>query len=304
MLHKELHHTTKLVVVEDNNAIDRAVTKFRPDIVIIEALWVVPEKFRILHRLHPHVKWWVRNHSSMAFLAYEGCAVKWMLDYPTFPHVKIGCNDRRNQREFELIVQAIDSNPKKVLYLPNYYPPEYHARPKPDHVRLRIGCFGAIRPFKNQLIQAVAAVIYASAVGKPLSFHINGTREECGGDPILKNLRQLFAHLPQHRLVEHHWLSRHHFIELVRRMNLSMQVSYTETFNIVSADAVMNGVPVLVSPEISWVAPRFQVEPNDSVKIATKIGESLRYNGSANRERLRRNGKAAVRAWKLALELV
>ena len=34
-----------LVSVNDNNDIDREVTKYNPDVVIIEALWVVPEKF-------------------------------------------------------------------------------------------------------------------------------------------------------------------------------------------------------------------------------------------------------------------
>ena len=43
--------TIKLVSVVDNNSIDREVTLFRPDIVIIEALWVVPEKFEILKAL-------------------------------------------------------------------------------------------------------------------------------------------------------------------------------------------------------------------------------------------------------------
>ena len=43
--------------VEDNNRIDREVTRFRPDVVIIESFWVVPEKFKELCKLHPNVKW-------------------------------------------------------------------------------------------------------------------------------------------------------------------------------------------------------------------------------------------------------
>src|SRR5688500_11649943 len=66
--------TTKLVVVIDNNDIDREVTAFRPTHVIIEALWVVPSKFQILKKLHPSVKWIVRLHSEAPFLANEGIA--------------------------------------------------------------------------------------------------------------------------------------------------------------------------------------------------------------------------------------
>ena len=41
---------SKLVVVIDNNDIDREVTSYKPTHVIIEALWVVPEKFDILQK--------------------------------------------------------------------------------------------------------------------------------------------------------------------------------------------------------------------------------------------------------------
>ena len=44
---------SKVVEVVDNNCIDREVHKFRPTHVIIEALWVVPEKFSVLSKLHP-----------------------------------------------------------------------------------------------------------------------------------------------------------------------------------------------------------------------------------------------------------
>ena len=56
----------------DNNCIDRLVAEYQPDTVIIEALWVVPEKFDVLMPLHPDVTWIVRNHSKFEFLANEG----------------------------------------------------------------------------------------------------------------------------------------------------------------------------------------------------------------------------------------
>ena len=50
----------KLVDVIDNNCIDKEVAKYRPTHVIIEALWVTPDKFDILQKLHPRVKWIIR----------------------------------------------------------------------------------------------------------------------------------------------------------------------------------------------------------------------------------------------------
>ena len=69
---------SKLVVVPDNNSIDREVTLYRPSHVIIEALWVVPQKFAILQKLHPEVKWIIRLHSEMPFMAGEGNAMATM----------------------------------------------------------------------------------------------------------------------------------------------------------------------------------------------------------------------------------
>ena len=83
---------SKVVVVNDNNDIDREVTKMEwglegiskegpRSIVIIEALWVVPEKFDILKQLHPNVEWIVRIHSKSSFLASEGIAMDWINRY-------------------------------------------------------------------------------------------------------------------------------------------------------------------------------------------------------------------------------
>src|SRR5215469_2549040 len=71
----------KLVVVNDNNDIDKEVTTYRPSHVFIEALWVVPEKFQVLRNLHPNVKWVVRIHSDIPFLAHEGIAIDWIKRY-------------------------------------------------------------------------------------------------------------------------------------------------------------------------------------------------------------------------------
>ena len=111
----------------DNNCIDRLVTKNRPTYVIIEALWVVPSKFDILCRLHPTVKWIIRFHSEMPFLACEGIATQWMIKYSLFPNIILGINSKRLLREVLFIVKlknnfSEEDVNKKVVYLPNFYP--------------------------------------------------------------------------------------------------------------------------------------------------------------------------------------
>lgn len=265
-----LGHTAELVEVVDNNCIDKEVTKFKPDIVIIEALWVVPTKFDVLKNLHPNVKWIVRLHSDIPFIANEGIAMEWIFGYVQ-RNVYVGVNSSRINCELKQLVKDKSS---LILYLPNFYPllnkPVY-PKPRRNPNIIDIGCFGAIRPMKNQLLQAVAAIIFANDKGLKLRFHINGSRCETKGDNVLKNLRALFDNSLQHELVEHNWLDHEEFLKLMATMDISMQCSLSETFNIVSCDAVSQNVPIVVSPEISWASDICIAKATDSEDIVNTL---------------------------------
>lgn len=238
----------KLVSVIDNNDIDREVHQFRPDFAIIEALWVVPEKFDILTKLHPHVKWIIRGHSDLPFLAHEGVAFEWIRKYLHHKNVLVSFNSPRIVKDLKALFPR-DKN--KILYLPNFYPLRPVSVHKPKDKVLRIGCFGAIRPMKNHLLQAVASVRFVDKIGRKLEFHINGTRCEEGGDGVLKNLRSLFAN-SEHKLVEHPWLNHDQFVRLAGKMDYVLAVSFSETFCITAADAVAAGTPLICSAEVPW----------------------------------------------------
>ena len=92
-----------LVEVNDNNCIDREVTKFKPTHVIIEALWVVPQKFEVLTKLHPNVQWIIRLHSDISFLANEGIAIEWIYEYLKYPNVKVSANDLETNQKSKII---------------------------------------------------------------------------------------------------------------------------------------------------------------------------------------------------------
>ena len=59
-------------------------------------------------------------------------------------------------------------------------------------------------------------------------------------------------------------------------MDVCLQVSFSETFNIVTADAVSCGVPVVVSKEISWVASKYFADPTNAADITAKIEEAIK----------------------------
>ena len=271
-----MHHVTAIRHAVDNNCIDRLVTAFKPDIVVIEAYWVVPEKFGVLAQLHPSVTWVVRNHSAMPFAAQEGQIIEWSLRYMDYPNVVLACNDPRADEQFRRLI-AIDrpawraALQTRCVLLPNFYPVDFDLRRRiyrPGFID--IGCFGAVRPLKNHLTQAVAAIQFAESRGETLRFHINGSRVEGRGEPVLQNLRGLFELLP-HELIEHPWLPHSQFIHLVREMDIGMQVSYSETFNIVTADMITNGVPVVVSSEVKWVHEMLRADPNDNESIVRAL---------------------------------
>lgn len=296
MLHKNGVHT-KLVEVVDNNQIDAEIHKYKPTVVIVEALWVVPEKFDVLQALWPNVTFVVRLHSNIPFLSQEGVAVSWIKGYAA-RGVLLAVNQERAFYDLQEILGSSDiCDP--VIYLPNYYPVRRETavrRHNPHHVR--IGCYGAIRPLKNQLIQAVAAIRFADDLDLKLYFHINSTRIEAG-ENVLKNLRALFKGI-KHVLVEECWMSHEEFLTALNHLDLGMQVSLSETFNIVSADLVSAGIPIVVSPEIEWAIPMSYAKPTDSESITralVRVYENAFLNVLGNRESLEKFSRESEHIW-------
>lgn len=292
-----------IVEVIDNNSIDKAVFDFNPDIVIIEAIWVTPAKMNELVKLHHHKhrKWIIRNHSELPFLATEGISLQWLLEYSNIPNVYISNNSPIANGEITLLARIHTDVPsERVVFLPNYIPTEEHIPVKHHEHKhhIDISCFGAVRPLKNHVEQAIAAIKYAKHQGKPLRFHINATRLEGKGEPVLKTLRAIFESTYNYELIEHGWLDREEFLKLCSTMDVGLQVSYTETFNIVSADHVLVGVPCIVSDEIPWMPSQYHADPCSSDDIAQKIHVAVKDGVFHQYRGLREYSKESEVIWK------
>ena len=295
---EELGVETKLVHVIDNNCIDREVTAYKPTHVIIEAFWVVPSKFAVLKKLHPKVQWVVRNHSKPSFLATEGGMIGWAIDYMQ-NGVIVASNSREATDDLTALAKAAGISTKQSVYLPNFYQANKPVNSK-FRVRLqklkrmfgfnegrsfdnivRVGCFGAIRPLKNHLLQAIAAIQAAEKMNVSLHFWINSNRIEGKADPFLRSIRELFVRFPRHHLVELDWQKHDDFLKVIQKMDVVVQVSHSETFNIVAADAVGQGVPVVGSAELPWLNMEYTADPNCSQDICDRILQVLQnsYSG-------------------------
>lgn len=305
----ESGHNAALEVAIDNNCIDRLVTLHKPTHVIIEALWVVPSKFAVLTKLHPDVKWIIRLHSEMPFMAGEGVAMDWVGDYLSYPQLSIGVNAPRMLDEIQTYVTALGHASDRAVYLPNFYPQNFLDKDWSSYSAKRdleeyvdVGCFGAVRLLKNHLVQAFAAIKFAESEGKKLRFHINSGRVEMQGGPVVHNLQGLFAHLADagHELVNHEWCPRDEFLEVCKAMDLGLQVSFSETFNIVGADLISQGVPIVGSIEIPWISRLASANPTDSNDIAKALSRayhSPRFNVWRNQSKLVSYTNNTLKVW-------
>ncbi len=264
---------SKLSIVTDANSIDKEVFNYKPSHVIIEALWVTPEKIKELieFKRYSKISWIVRLHSKIPFIANEGIAFSWIVNYARLMknhrNLYLSVNSKEFMQDLHNIFHV------KCLYLPNIYYPKSNVISKTNSSKswFDIGCFGAIRPMKNQLIQAVASIEYGDVTDQEIHFHINADRQEQFGDNVYKNLKALFDGTNRHKLIEHPWLNHEEFIKLVVTMDIGLQVSMSETFNIVAADFISNDIPLIGSKDINWMPSMFTANPNSSNDILNKI---------------------------------
>jgi len=282
----------KLVEAVDGNCIDRLVTENKPDKVVLEAIWATPTKLAELQRLHPKIKWTVRIHSETPFLAAEGVAVAWINDYIK-QGVEVAFNSLETKGDFSVL--------GKTSYLPNYYPLRKPRPAQPATPVINVGCFGAIRPLKNQLIQAFAAVRFAKDAGTDMVFHMNGSRIEQFGDNNLKNIQALLD-ATGFTLKLHPWLDHEDFLELVASMDICLQVSLSESFCIVASDAVSIGVPLVGSEAIRWLPERSQADVSSVDSIVSAIERANATTVIMNQAALKTYLKNSAKAWNTWLQ--
>lgn len=294
----------KVVLCIDANDIDREVTNYQPTHVFIEGLWVIPSKFQELMKIgrHSEVKWFVRIHSEIPFVATEGVAFDWIPQYLQLG-VHVSPNAPRAHEQISWLARKVLGQieaEQLTPYLPNYYPVNFSEFPLydlPEKDTLDISCFGAYRPLKNHLQQAFIALRYAEQVGKPLRFHVNARMDAGGGGPA-KNVARLLE-AAGGELVIHGWESREEFLNSISQMDLCMQVSMSETFNIIAADATLVGRPILVSEEVSWAYPLW-ADPQSvskSLRVLEIIMNAKSFFINGNRAGLALYANSSRRRW-------
>lgn len=302
-LEEHLGIKAALRICIDGNSIDKELHEYRPDVCVLEAIWVTPDKLKELQGLYKDLLFVVRIHSEVPFLANEGTAIAWIKEYMRMANVSVAFNSKEAEKSF---MSALYTN---FPYLPNIY----KGCDKNSYLGnfcnkkvIDIGCFGALRPMKNQLFQAFAAIAFGNYYSKTIRFHINSSRQEQGGESVIKNLRALFKNT-KHELVEHGWLNHEDFLDLIGDMDLGMQLSFNESFNIVAADFVSQGIPTIVGDTIEWMPELSKTSTTNIEEVVYKMLFALKNGNSLVRKQkraLQTYNKESLEAWKDFIDTV
>lgn len=224
----------------------------------------------------PTIKFTITFHSNSGFLGLDKWAMGMLGELieveKILPNFKISVNSEKFAKTVNEIFKM------KILVLPNLYPFNLQNQYKPRKSMLnvfKIGCFSAIRSLKNIPTAAFAAAIYSQQKNIPVEFHIVvGRNEDPQADKIIQGIENLFKHIPNIKLIKNEWRESEDFHDLVKDMNILFMPSFTESFNNVTADAISNGVPVIVSSAIDWLPTKFVANSDDAydiVKVADNI---------------------------------
>lgn len=254
------------------NALANDQGDVRPTHVILSAPWILTNDLAMIAAEFQEIVFVVVSHSSVGFLSADPHAIKLLretVDLQMATHnVFVGGNSKKFT---DWATKAWGVN---AVWLPNLYcttetfPPQDRSW---NGATLRVGLFGANRPLKNFLTSAAAAVELAVQLRVPTELLISTGRNEGGS---FRAINEMTENVPNLKVVETGWLTWPHFRRMLRTIDLVFQVSYTESFNVVTADAVAEGVPVVVSDAIEWVPHWWQAhadEPRDVVRVALQL---------------------------------
>jgi glycosyltransferase involved in cell wall biosynthesis len=247
-------------------------------VVINNPRFIPPQKFAEMAGKHADTEFVQLNHSGLAYLSIDDRGVrniKRVMEMETAMHnVRVAGNNKR-------FTKWLNGNfGSDHVLLPNLYDIETFRNPvvaRRDYDPLRVGSFGAGRPWKNQLVAAEAALTMARRLGVQLELHVNTGHWDTDGKHN-EARKELFEELPGSRIVEVKWDAWPKFRRTVGSMDLLMSPSFDETFCVVCADGIAEGVPSVVTGAMEW-APRtwWADEPWDQASVA-HVGMALLHN--------------------------
>lgn len=265
--------------------------------VIISAAWLTLHDLKSLVSHYKHINFVVLSHSNIGFLQADPNAIllfrKFAQLSKQYPNLRVGGNNRPFVEWFNRVY-----NYEQCVYLPNLYPTKRVRSKVWNGGLLKVGAFGAIRPEKNFMTAAAAAMIMHSRLWSDMELHMSTGGDGCRST-TLPAIEEMVEGVKGVKLVRHNWQHWDNFIKLIGSMDILLQVSYTESFNMITADGVSVGVPSVVSPVITWAPEQWKADPDNAMEVACVGMEILandqRYRGA---DALLAHDKRGLKHWK------
>ncbi len=249
--------------------------------VIISAPWIPSVELQSLANQFPETQFSVNCHSNVGFLQADRNGVKLVREMMELETGSANIHLAGNSRRFCEWIRFAFGAP--CLYLPNLYylnnEPVPPSRPFGGGT-LKVGVFGATRPLKNLMSAAAAALEISRSLRSQLELWVSAGRTEGGGEVVLGAVKEMLSGLPGVNLVLNGWQTWPQFRKTVGSMHLLLQPSYTESFNMVTADGVAEGVPSVVSSAIDWAPDDWKADVDDTLDIA-RVGRRLLFDHMA-----------------------
>jgi len=256
----------------------------------------------------PEIQFSVCFHSNAGFLGVDKWAMGILGEQIERQRVLKNFKVATNSKKFSKVVEQ--SFGVSVQTLPNLYwleSDELYIRPTKQERKkgevLKVGTFCAIRTLKNIPTAAFAAAILSRKLDVPVEFVImKGREEDPAAEKIIEGIKRLYCHLPNVKLVEEPWREWEQFkMEVVHKMDILLQPSFTESFNNVTADGISVGVASVVGEAIDWVPMEWTAnvdDANDMAEVAIRLLEDKQapFNGFLS---LVDHNKDAIDWWKL-----
>ncbi len=276
--------------------------------VIVSAPWIQTNDLAQLAMKYGETYFAENCHSNVGFLQADPNGVRLFREAINLGIGTHNFHVAGNSKRFVEWVHA--SFGADCAYLPNCYyldshTPMEHCWQQQPGVPLRVGVFGAPRPLKNMVSAAAAALQVSRELRRPLEFWISSGRLESGSPTVLKAITELLSGLPGVSLHYNGWSSWPDFRRLLAQMHLLLQPSYTESFNMVTADGIAMGVPSVVSDAIDWV-PGSWIAHGDEVTDIAETAIRLLHDRHAVRDgyaALVKHNITGARSWARELGL-
>jgi hypothetical protein len=257
-----------------------------PTHVVIAAPFIPTCELEVLASEWPEIVFTVVSHSNFPFLQADPHAIRLLRETARLQHMTHNVRIGGVTAKFTELASEIWHS--DVALLPNLYDlgsPQTRS-PWRDGDTLRIGLFGSLRVLKNPLNAVAAAIDLSVQLKVPTELYLSCGRDDQSAES--EAIDELTAGVDGFTVIRSEWRSWPCFRELVGRMSVLLQTSFTESFNVVTADGIAEGVPSVVSDAIDWTPATWVASADDGRDIA-RVAEMLLRDRNAARD-----GRAAL----------